>query len=37
MVFDPLALLLDAALEGEMDLVEASAAKVKFYFFKFVL
>uniref|UniRef100_A0A0M3I411 SH3 domain-containing protein n=1 Tax=Ascaris lumbricoides TaxID=6252 RepID=A0A0M3I411_ASCLU len=26
-VFDPLALLLDAALEGEMDLVRASAAK----------
>ncbi|VDM40058.1 unnamed protein product [Toxocara canis] len=27
-VFDPLALLLDAALEGEMDLVRASAAKM---------
>ncbi|KAL3986261.1 Ankyrin repeat family protein [Acanthocheilonema viteae] len=27
-VFDPLALLLDAALEGEMDLVKASAAKL---------
>ncbi|KAK6109045.1 Ankyrin repeat family protein [Brugia pahangi] len=27
-VFDPLALLLDAALEGEMDLVKSSAAKL---------
>uniref|UniRef100_A0A0N5AI07 SH3 domain-containing protein n=1 Tax=Syphacia muris TaxID=451379 RepID=A0A0N5AI07_9BILA len=27
-VFDPLALLLDAALEGEMDLVKSSAAKM---------
>uniref|UniRef100_A0A0R3RV84 SH3 domain-containing protein n=1 Tax=Elaeophora elaphi TaxID=1147741 RepID=A0A0R3RV84_9BILA len=27
-IFDPLALLLDAALEGEMDLVKASAAKL---------
>ncbi|VDN85360.1 unnamed protein product [Brugia pahangi] len=32
-VFDPLALLLDAALEGEMDLVKSSAAKVVLFFF----
>ncbi|KHJ75855.1 hypothetical protein OESDEN_24528 [Oesophagostomum dentatum] len=30
--FDPLALMLDAALEGELDLVKSSAAKVIFLF-----